>query len=117
MSDRYTRQVRLTDVGAAGQARIGAVRAVVSAEGLAGVVAARYLLGAGVGRVAVRDAAIAEAARGIDPGAALAVEGSAPRATPPDLARFGVKTPAAAQVLEGAVSALAILRAALEAPR
>jgi cysteine synthase B len=67
MSDvRHTRQVRLAEVGDAGQARIGATTAHVEADGLAGAVEARYLAGAGVVKIATTSGAIGDAARAVD---------------------------------------------------
>lgn len=67
MSDaRHTRQVRLAEVGDAGQARIAATTAHVEAEGLAGVVEARYLAGAGVVKIATPIDAVGDAARAVD---------------------------------------------------
>src|SRR5580704_4287638 len=71
--DRHGRQIRLTEVGSAGQARLARARVEVSLDGLAGEVAARYLAGAGVGQVCVTNATLAEAARAIDPGVNVAV--------------------------------------------
>ena len=47
---KYARQVRLAEIGAAGQEKIAAAE-VVAARGLAGDIEARYLAAAGVGRV------------------------------------------------------------------
>ncbi|MGO8992918.1 MAG: hypothetical protein ACLQVI_06295 [Polyangiaceae bacterium] len=49
---RFTRQVRLAEVGEEGQARLTCVAVRVAHDGLAGDVEARYLVGAGA-RVAV----------------------------------------------------------------
>ena len=65
--DRHARQIKLAEVGSAGQARIAGARVDVPYAGLAGEVAARYLVGAGVGRLRVRTERIAATARGIDP--------------------------------------------------
>src|SRR5450755_2971486 len=64
--DRHTRHVRLADVGAEGQARIGRAVVDVPGRGLAAVVAARYLAGAGVACVRVQDPAAGVAARAVD---------------------------------------------------
>jgi len=45
---RYTRQVRLAEVGEAGQARLASAHACVHGDGMAADVEARYLRGAGV---------------------------------------------------------------------
>lgn len=47
---RYVRQTRLAAIGEAGQAKLAAADAIVS-RGFSGWVEARYLVGAGVGRV------------------------------------------------------------------
>ena len=56
MSDRYARQIVLPEVGAAGQARLGARDAslVVGAGGL-GCAVLQYLCAAGVGRLSIVD--------------------------------------------------------------
>ncbi|WP_394841574.1 hypothetical protein [Pendulispora brunnea] len=63
---RYTRQVRLADVGPSGQARLGGLRAHVAGNDLAARVEALYLVGAGAS-VEVEDEGIAAAARGLNP--------------------------------------------------
>jgi len=65
--DRHSRQAGLAEVGGIGQARIARARVDVCAGGLAGDVAARYLAGAGVRGLRVRNASIASAARAVDP--------------------------------------------------
>ncbi|HEY3495851.1 MAG TPA: hypothetical protein VGK73_14235 [Polyangiaceae bacterium] len=50
MPERFTRQTRLAEIGAAGQARLAAAR-VTLADDAAGTVAAAYLERAGVGEV------------------------------------------------------------------
>src|SRR5258708_5872708 len=63
---RHTRQVRLAEVGEAGQARVRVSALAVRGSGVAGAIEARYLAGAGVGSLRVRDAAQEEAARAVD---------------------------------------------------
>lgn len=72
---RHTRQVRLAEVGEEGQVRLA--RATVTVRGLAasGAIEARYLAGAGIGALRVREIAHAEAARAID--AAVRIEDAA----------------------------------------
>jgi len=111
--DRHARQIKLVEVGGAGQARIGAARVDVPDSGLAGEVAARYLAGAGVGRIRVRAERIAAIARAIDP--AISVE--VIHAGEADLRGLGEASDlhdSAAQAVErGARFALAALRDAL----
>ena len=109
--DRYVRQAQLAEVGVAGQARIARTFVEVRLEGAAADVAARYLGGAGVAGVRVRDSAIAEWARAIapaltvdvDPTLAIEVEGDS----------FGLRDPACRELARGASAALRALRAAI----
>jgi molybdopterin/thiamine biosynthesis adenylyltransferase/rhodanese-related sulfurtransferase len=55
VSDRYARQVILPEVGADGQARLGAARVLVVGAGGLGCALLPYLAGAGVGRLAIVD--------------------------------------------------------------
>jgi hypothetical protein len=110
--DRYGRQVRLAEVGAAGQARIERARVDVRVDGLAADVAARYLAGAGVGCVCVRGQALAEAARAIAPGVRVDID---PTLAPADQAMaFDLRDPCARDLARGAHAALCALRAVLE---
>ena len=52
---RYSRQIALPEVGSLGQARILAARIVLVVDGLVAETAARYLAGAGVGRLTIVD--------------------------------------------------------------
>jgi hypothetical protein len=112
--NRHGRQTRLAEVGSAGQARIAAARAEVAGEGLASVVAARYLVGAGVGSVRVRNPALAAAVARIDGVVAVAVDASLSDTAPDDA--FDLRDPAARAVASGARMALEVLRGILEAP-
>jgi hypothetical protein len=109
--DRHARQVRLAEVGERGQARIRAATVDVRLEGAAGEVAARYLAGAGVGRLRVRDARAGEAAKAVDPAVVVEVvpelEGGGQGED------LGVGFPAARDLARGATAALEALRAIL----
>ena len=110
--DRHTRHVRLAAVGAEGQARIGRAVVDVPGRGLAAVVAARYLAGAGVACVRVQDPAAGVAARAVDAGVRVEIV--------PTLTAPGVETPVelrdstARELASGALLALQALRRALE---
>jgi hypothetical protein len=114
MSDvRHTRQVRLAEVGDAGQARIAATTALVEAEGLAGVVEARYLAGAGVVKIATTSDAIGDAARAVDARVEIV---ASPRVRlgqggPPS---FAFRDPVARDVAMGAWRALVHVRRAIK---
>jgi adenylyltransferase/sulfurtransferase len=75
--DRYSRQIVLPEVGAAGQERLLAASATVLGSGAIAGVAARYLAGAGIGRVSVNQPALADELRRLNPGVAI---GTAPAA-------------------------------------
>ena len=87
---RYTRQVRLAEVGAAGQARLERTVATVGGEGLSSRVCARYLESAGV-RV-------------------LYVTEPGETASPTWIATLD---PSAREVATGAYEALSVMRSAL----
>ena len=55
MSDRYARQTVLGEVGAAGQAKLGAASVLVGGGGGLGCPVLQYLAGAGVGRLVIVD--------------------------------------------------------------
>jgi hypothetical protein len=112
---RHARQVRLAEVGEAGQARLAAATVDVPLEGAAGEIAARYLAGAGIGHLRVTDPRLVQAARAVDPSAvvetvpALAPLGSRlqPSGPPPELDLEGGAT---RDLALGALAALAALR-------
>jgi len=111
---RHSRQSRLADVGPQGQARIARALAVVPGQGLAAEVAARYLAGAGVAALRVRDEATAAAARSMDPGVRVTVEPGLGDTAPDEATLLAMLTdPAARAVASGALLALRVLRAAL----
>ena len=66
MSSRHARQARLEEVGDAGQRRLEESTCTVRGAGLAAEVEARYLVGAGVGRVLVSDPEAAHRSREVD---------------------------------------------------
>jgi hypothetical protein len=117
--DRHGRQVRLVEVGSAGQALLAGAGVDVRLAGPAAEVAARYLAGAGVGRLRVADPALAGSARAVDPKVRVEVDGAF--APPPSVAKaqtqasggFDLRDPAARDVAAGAAAALDALRAIL----
>jgi hypothetical protein len=112
---RHARQVRLAEVGEAGQARLAAATVDVRLVGAAGEIAARYLAGAGIGRLRVKDPRVAQAATAVDPAAVVETvpafapfDGDPqPSALAPELDLEGAATRDLAQ---GALAALAVLR-------
>ena len=76
--DRYERQVLLPEWGAAGQERVRGAGVVVSGAGAAARAAARYLAGAGVGRLSVHPSLRADL-RALNPHVALTDQEAAPR--------------------------------------
>jgi hypothetical protein len=115
--DRHGRQTSLAEVGVEGRTRIAAacvdVPLDVPLDGLAATVAARYLAGAGVGRLRVASEAVAAQARAIDGGVAVEVDaslGTAGRSLPSFLA---LRDPSADSVAQGAHTALVALRRVL----
>lgn len=121
--DRHARQMRLAELGQAGQERIKRAQVDVSLNGIAGEVAVRYLAGAGVGALRVRDPALARLALAIDStvhvevdprleagdGSAISgIDASEPSAT------SGLSDPACRELALGAHVALRGLRAALQ---
>jgi hypothetical protein len=118
---RHGRQTRLAEVGAAGQARIAAATVDVVVDGLAAEVATRYLVGAGVGCVRVREGTLVGVAAAVDPAVRVERVGAVAGGGPPGGARgapetdaFDFRDPGARAVAQGAREALRALRTALE---
>jgi hypothetical protein len=109
--DRYDQQVRLQEIGAAGQARIARALVNVGLDGTAADVAARYLAGAGVAGVRIRDASFAEGARAIEPG--MRVEVDRGLAIDVEARAFDLRDPACRDICVGAHAALRALRCAV----
>lgn len=86
---RYTRQMRLPEIGEAGQARLSAAVVAPSGRGFARTIEETYLRAAGIGR--------------------LGDDGIAPGATV-DADALGIRDAAARAVAEGALRALAAVR-------
>ena len=113
--DRHGRQIRLAEVGSAGQKRILEATVDVAVGGLAAEVAARYLAGAGVGCLRVRSTALAAAATSVDPAVRVEVDSGSGREdgeVRPGSHDF--HDPVAREVADGARAALRALRAVLE---
>ena len=66
MSERYSRQIRLVEVGLEGQHKIASSAHVVRGEGLAARIEVRYLAGAGVKKIEVEHERVAAAVREVD---------------------------------------------------
>ena len=108
--DRHHRQRILPEVGTAGQALLASASAEVRLSGFAGDIAARYLAGAGFGRIVVSDVAHANAARHIEPNLNVEV-GSGGSSRP--AAAFDLKDDAARDLSAGARAALQAIRCVL----
>ena len=114
---RHSRQMKLIEIGDAGQARIAAASVDVRGSGPAAAVEARYLAGAGVGELRVESDAIAEAARAIDRAVVVVVDSSLTTMPGGDdgvVTAFGLRDASARAVASGAHRALVRLRRALE---
>jgi hypothetical protein len=103
----------LAEVGAEGQARIGRLAVDLVIDGFAADVAARYLAGAGVAAVRVRDGALAATVRAVDPAVGVAIdervgEGRIEAPAVP----LPLRDPAARELARGASFALDALRTA-----
>ena len=121
---RYARQVRLVDVGEGGQARIAAAEGVVTGGGLSALVEARYLAGAGFGRIVAADEEVARVATETNPSVVVAVDAAGGAAREPLRpagqgsveASLESLSPACRDVALGAYRALAALRAVVLLP-
>lgn len=109
--NRFTRQIRLAEVGEAGQAKLTAARIEPRTQGFARTVEAMYLRAAGVGGegVAPREGAEGEAtvARAGAEGDAAAARTGGAGASPRGL---GLQHAAPREVAEGAYAALVAMR-------
>jgi len=88
--ERYSRQIIVAEIGAAGQERLLSTACAVLGRSALAATAARYLAGAGVGRVAVQDDALASELRALNPEIAVALApdgGGAPIVVAADCAR------------------------------
>jgi hypothetical protein len=103
--------MRLAGVGEIGQRRLANASLAVNAEGTVGDVATRYLAGAGVGRLRVKNASLAATAHAVDPTVQVDVDSSLEvgGASAP----FVWRHPAVAELATGAHLALDLLRKAL----
>ena len=118
MNGRYARQVKLAEVGEAGQRRIAESGCTVTGHGTAAIVEARYLVGAGFGRVIVEDEEVARSAKEVDASIDVSVAGaSGHRSEKAALEAFVGLHPAARDVALGAYRALAAIRAVVLSPR
>jgi molybdopterin/thiamine biosynthesis adenylyltransferase len=108
---RHGRQMRLAGVGETGQKRLASASLAVCAEGTVGDVATRYLAGAGVGRLRVKNASLATTAHAVDP--TVQVEVDSLLELSDASAPFVWRDPAAAELAAGAHLALDLLRKAL----
>lgn len=109
--DRYARQAKLAEVGAAGQGRIARTVVDVRLAGGAADVAVRYLAGAGVSVLRVRDEALAEKARAIAPAVVVEIDPTLPQQSDGDT--FDLRDPVCREVASGASAALRALKAAI----
>jgi hypothetical protein len=113
---RHGRQSRLAEVGIAGQQRIAHARVALSCDGLAGLVEARYLAGAGVLELSGFEEVLAEArrvdvhVRSRDGAHPLFVGAGAPG---PARAEVDALDPAPREVARGALAALTALKRVL----
>lgn len=105
---RHGRQVRLAEVGEAGQNRLAGARVAVTADGFAGDIATRYLAGAGCGSLRVKSPDLAAAARATDPSAQVAVDPSLD--VEAETPVYPWRRQAAAELASGAHLALRVLR-------
>ena len=93
---RYTRQIRLVDVGEDGQAKLCAAKVAISSRGFTRTVEHRYIVFAGMTDT--------EATPTVDPSRVADLA---------DVGALGLRHDAAREVAEGALRALAAIRIAL----
>lgn len=112
---RHTRQIRLAEVGVAGQERLSASEGRVSTTGASALVEARYLAGAGLATIRTSDERAARAARAVDPAVRAVVDAGdgGPEVELP----FEVADPSARAVALGAHAALELVRSVLSGGR
>jgi hypothetical protein len=109
---RHSRQVRLAEVGQEGQTWVARATVELYLDGVAGEIAARYLAGAGVGKLRVREGRAAEAAVRVDP--SVVVEVIPGLGAGEDRGEdFELREPAARELARAATASLALLREVL----
>jgi len=118
--DRYSRQIVLSEIGGRGQERLLAAEVWIHGDGDGALTCARYLAGAGVGRLALADVTIRDALarEARNPDCRLAGEPS----RSPDVviaigARLPSELPRAATILWGSASAESVSRLVAPAGR
>ncbi len=112
---RHTRQIRLAEVGVAGQERLSSAEGRLTTTGAAALVEARYLAGAGFAAIHTSDERAAREARAVDPAVRVVVDagaGAAEAKLP-----FEVADPSARAVALGAHAALVRIRSVLAGGR
>ncbi len=111
---RHGRQVRLAEVGEAGQSRLAGAYVVVAAEGFVGEIATRYLAGAGCGSLRVKSPELAARALATDPSVRVAVDPSLEIEA--ETTVYPWRCRAAAELATGAHLSLRVLRELLREP-
>jgi hypothetical protein len=109
----FGRQAALVEVGEIGQARLHAARADVLAEGFVAEVAARYLAGAGVGRIRVVDPSAAVSAREANPDVRVDVVEPREAEVAAPIDSLDLRDPSTRQLATGALLALRAVRSTL----
>jgi hypothetical protein len=109
--DRHARQIRLTEVGSEGQARVAAATVELRLVGLEAAVAVSYLAGSGFGGLRVRDERLAGLARAVDPSVRTHVDTTLTDDEGPPA--YDLRDPIARAVATGARTALRALRSVL----
>jgi hypothetical protein len=112
--DRHGRQVRLAEIGAEGQRRIANASVDVGLDGLAADVAVRYLAGAGVSRIRVKDGSLVGIAAAVDPAIEATLDEGLGAEPAPDLP---LRDPVARDLARGAHLALGAILGALRGSR